>query len=220
MLAKDRAALHGGRKLVPAVEIYLLFGERARQLRVGTALQGMCRNASPAKMDLSNSRLVDPAQLAMLAAALISNTSVLELRLDGNKFGSAGALHIATGLRSNKTLRKLSLLKTNIGPEGVAELHAALGVNFHITELVLDCDGAEHLALNVSLNQGEDITRTCAGTNLAHHEFRAWSTWQPVSDCAGWLPRSIPPPTYPRLQPHPHMHTHTPYQPRHHHGTS
>ena len=58
---------------------------------------GMRRNASPAKLDLSNSRLVDPAQLAMLAAALLSNTTVLELRLDGNKFGSAGALHIATG---------------------------------------------------------------------------------------------------------------------------
>ena len=37
VLAKDRAALHDGRNLF-AVEIYSLFGERARQLRVGTAL--------------------------------------------------------------------------------------------------------------------------------------------------------------------------------------
>eukprot|EP00041_Stephanoeca_diplocostata_P010977 m.176076 g.176076 ORF g.176076 m.176076 type:complete len:1963 (+) comp18363_c0_seq13:138-6026(+) len=136
------------------VQVYELLGERARNLRVGTTLQQMRDNRTTSTVvDLSHSAVQSDEHRALVAVALMSNTTVTTLRLNGNpRFGDAGAVQLAMGLARNTTLRTLHLEDTGLTADGVAALAATLSRNSALHTLTADAPGAQRLVQLVRLN--------------------------------------------------------------------
>lgn len=126
-------------------QVYELLGERARNLRVGTMLQHMRDNSTPSTtVNLSRSAVHSDEHIALLGVALLSNTTVTTLRLDGNpRLGDGGAMQLAAGLARNTTLQTLHLDNTGLTPVGVAALAETLSRNSALRTLTADAPGSE-----------------------------------------------------------------------------
>ncbi|XP_061598273.1 leucine-rich repeat-containing protein 71 [Cololabis saira] len=123
-------------------------------------------------LSLRNNRIGDEgARLigAALSTTRSANSNLLSLNLAFNSIGDAGAVHIAQGLRFNRTLLYLSLCNNHIGDSGAADLATILG-EFALTheevverrKLLLQRKQAESLfaeqlasALDTSLSVGK-----------------------------------------------------------------
>ena len=84
---------------------------------------------------------VDAAGAALLANALLINSTLQELRIDSNPLiGDAGAAALASMLRANATLRLLDLDECNVTVAGGEQLADALACNTSLTTLRLSGD--------------------------------------------------------------------------------
>lgn len=98
-------------------------------------------------------------------SALDMNTGLVELLLDGNSLGDAGAELLGKSLRYNGTLKKLSLVRNGITSCGANALALALKFNGQLRTLNLSANrisnhGATGLAVALTIN------RTLTALNL------------------------------------------------------
>jgi len=91
------------------------------------------------ELDLSYSHLWD-ATFLLLATGLKSNTSLKSLNLDSNSFGDEGIQYLSEILKVNASLTKLSLKGNHFGEEGAQCLADALKFNYTLRQLDLDAD--------------------------------------------------------------------------------
>jgi Ran GTPase-activating protein (RanGAP) involved in mRNA processing and transport len=85
---------------------------------------------------------IDDAAVALVAAALIGNTSVNEIHLGSNLVGDAGAVALANVLASNLTVTDVNLNSNRIGDAGAVALAEVLTNNSSITWINLNYNDA------------------------------------------------------------------------------
>ena len=105
-----------------------------------------------------NATTLGKVHIAPLAEAMKVNTTLRQLRLDGNNIGYAGAASLAEAMKVNKTLTQLVLWNNDIGAAGAASLAEAIKFNTTLTQLHLDRNnigdaGAAFLAEAMKVNR-------------------------------------------------------------------
>jgi hypothetical protein len=89
------------------------------------------------QLDLSNSFTLTPDQAIEIAAALETNTNLVELHLQSVRLTNQVASAFAKMLRVNRTLRILDLEDNKIDSDGIEEIGSALAENVGLIELTL-----------------------------------------------------------------------------------
>lgn len=111
-------------------------------------------------LDLAN-RQLKIEDMATLAPALATSTTLTTLFLSQSPIGPNGARHVADAVRNNTTLRKLSMCACGLGDLGARHLAEALKINSALTNLILSSNkiGADGMtALADSLNVNTTLT--------------------------------------------------------------
>jgi hypothetical protein len=94
----------------------------------------------------------------LIAQLLLSNTSILQIRLSINiKIGAEGAKYLSEGIKLNSTLQEIYLGCNNIGDEGAKYLSEAIKLNSTLQKIYLGYndigdEGAKYLADGFKLN--------------------------------------------------------------------
>ncbi|XP_068121758.1 protein NLRC5-like [Hyperolius riggenbachi] len=152
---------------------------------------GIRNNQTLRKLDLSVNNLGGP-EFGVLMAAL-TTSRIEELHLQNNKLPSSCCPHLASGIWSNQTLRKLDLSWNDIGGDEFSVLMAALPTS-HIEELhlqgnYLPSSCCPHLASGIRNNQTLRVLNLI-GNMLEGDEFSVLMEALPTSQIEELLLRS------------------------------
>ncbi|XP_040208026.1 NACHT, LRR and PYD domains-containing protein 3-like [Rana temporaria] len=112
-------------------------------------------NQTLGKLDLSGNNLEGPHFRDLMTA--LTTSRIEELLLYDNKLTDSSCIHLASGIRNNRTLRKLNLYKNNLKGPHFSDLMTALTTS-QIEELLLTYNkltdrSCTHLALGIRNNQ-------------------------------------------------------------------
>jgi hypothetical protein len=112
--------------------------QHSGKMTASTAIAWLKANYDDFKqLDLSNSFTLTPDQAIEIAAALETNTNLVELHLQSVRLTNQVATAFAKMLRVNRTLRILDLEDNKIDSDGIEEIGAALADNVGLIELTL-----------------------------------------------------------------------------------
>ena len=104
--------------------------------QVAVLAEALKTNTTLTCLYLSDNKVYD-AEVAALGKALKTNTTLTELDLSANYLSAAGAAALAEALKTNTTLTKLNLSDNDLDAAGAAALAEALKANTTLTKLNL-----------------------------------------------------------------------------------